>query len=206
MPPTSLIATCCFAATLLVACTSVSSPTSSSTGASNPPSASPTPAAPSMSSSPTSTLSAAQLAAIDAVDGYRAASVQIGNDPSSFTEAQMRSLLGKWAGAAVVKSNVASYLWLKKKGFRYDTGTKVLSTKASEATDVGYGTQVVVTRCIDQSPAKVLDRSGAEVSAKELGYTVPQLLLRQYTVQKRTGKDAFLVYGLAPTKGQCGPS
>ncbi|MGC3994779.1 MAG: hypothetical protein QM779_11805 [Propionicimonas sp.] len=158
------------------------------------------------SATPSPTWSADQAAAIAAVDGYRAASDQIGSDPSAFSKAQMTSLLSKWAGPAVVKANVASYLSLKKRGFRYDTGHSVLSTLASAASDTGYGTEVVVTRCIDQSPARVLDANGEEVSEQELGYQVSQFLLRQYTVQKRDADRAFRVYGLAPTKGECGPA
>ena len=118
----------------------------------------------------------------------------------------MKSVLGKWAGPDVVKANVASYVALKKRGFRYDTGNNVLSTLASTASDTSYGTEVVVTRCIDQSPARVLDKNGDEVSEGELGYRVSQFLLRQYTAQKRAGDKTFRVYGLAPTKGACGPS
>ncbi len=118
----------------------------------------------------------------------------------------MGTLLRKWAGPEVVKSNVASYLKLKKRGFRYDSGTKVLTTTATAASDVGYGTEVVITRCIDQSPARVLDKDDEVVSEEELGYKIPQFLLRQYTAQRRTDDKTFRVYGLAPTKGECGPS
>lgn len=118
----------------------------------------------------------------------------------------MRAMLEKWAGPEVVKSNVASFLSLKRRGFSYDIHTTVLTTKASRASDVGYGTEVVITRCIDQRPAKVLDKSGNEVSETELGYRVSEYLLRQYTAQKRTSDSTFRVYGLAPTKGECGPS
>ena len=114
-------------------------------------------------------------------------------------------MLSKWAGPEVVKSNVASYLKLKKQGFRYDSGTKVLATTATRVADVGYGTEVVITRCIDQSPARVLDKNGEAVSEETLGYRIPQVLLRQYTAQRRADDKAFRVYGLAPTKGECGP-
>lgn len=159
----------------------------------------------SSSAAPTATWSPEQAAALLAVDGYRAASDEIGANPAKFSEAQMRSMLKRWAGPEVVKSNVASFVALKKRGFKYEINTTVLTTKASRASDVGYGTEVVVTRCIDQRPAKVLDKNGAEVSQEELGYRVPEFLLRQYTAQKRTADKTFLVYGLAPAKGECGP-
>jgi hypothetical protein len=192
---------------LLCGCTSAvptPSPAPSLTAPSSPSATS----SPTASATPTSTptWSVEQAAAITAVDGYRAASDEIGANPTGFTEAQMRTLLGKWAGPEVVKSNVASYLQLKKRGFRYDSGTKVLTTAATRASDVSYGTEVVITRCIDQSPARVLDKDGEVVSEAELGYKIPQFLLRQYTAQKRTDDKTFRVYGLAPTKGECGPS
>ena len=192
---------------LLCGCTSTAPTPSIAPSQTTPSSTSATPSpTASVTSTPTPTWSVEQAAAIAAVDGYRAASDEIGANPAGFTEAQMRSMLNKWAGPAVVKSNVASYLKLKKQGFRYDSGTKVLTTTATAASDVGYGTEVVITRCIDQSPARVLDKNGEVVSEAELGYKIPQFLLRQYTAQKRTGDKAFRVYGLAPTKGECGSS
>ena len=157
------------------------------------------------SATPSPTWSAEQTAAIQAVDGYRAASDQIGMNPSGFSEAEMRALLAKWAGPEVVKANVASYLTLKKHGYRYAGATTVVSTKASRASDVGYGTEVVITRCIDQRAATVLDKTGAEVSEAHVGYSIPDFLLRQYTAQKRTADSSFRVYGLGSAKGQCGP-
>lgn len=203
-PTPALIA----ASALLVLLSGCTAPSASSPPSSSAPTSSAHATAPSESPSvtPAPTWSADQAAAIAAVDGYRAASQQIGTNPAAFTEAQMKTLLGKWAGPAVVKANVASYLALKKRGFRYDTGNTVLNTLASSASETGYGTEVVITRCIDQSPARVLDKNGDEVSEQELGYQVSQFLLRQYTAQKRSGDKTFRVYGLAPTKGECGPS
>ena len=157
------------------------------------------------SATPSPAWSTEQAAAIQAVDGYRAASDQIGADPARYTEAQMRSMLGKWAGPEVVKANVASYIALKKRGYRYAGTTIVVSNKVSRASDVGYGMEVVITRCIDQRVATVLDKTGAEVSEAQLGYSIPDFLLRQYTTQKRTADASFRVYGLGSAKGQCGP-
>ncbi len=203
-PTPALIA----ASVLLVLLSGCTAPPASSPPSPSAPTSSASATAPSESPSvtPTPTWSADQAAAIAAVDGYRTASQQIGTNPAAFTGAQMKTILGKWAGPAVVKANVASYLALKKRGFRYDTGNTVLNTLASSASETGYGTEVVITRCIDQSPARVLDKNGAEVSEHKLGYQVSQYLLRQYTAQKRSGDKTFRVYGLAPTKGECGPS
>lgn len=205
MAPTPALIAASVLFVLLSGCTAPSASSPPSPGA---PTSSASATAPSESPSvtPTPTWSADQAAAIAAVDGYRAASQQIGTNPAVFTEAQMKTLLGKWAGPAVVKANVASYLALKRRGFRYDTGNTVLNTLASSASETGYGTEVVITRCIDQSPARVLDKNGDEVSEQELGYQVSQFLLRQYTAQKRSGDKTFRVYGLAPTKGECGSS
>lgn len=205
MAPTPALIAACSALAVLTSCTSpvVTPAPTPSVSASSP---TPTTAPPSSSPTPSPTWTVDQAAAIAAVDGYRAASDKIGANPAAFTEAQMRSMLKRWAGPAVVTANVGSYLSLKKRGFRYDIQTKVLTTDASRPADVGHGREVVITRCMDQSPAKVLDKDGDEVTEAELGYRVSRFLLRQYTVQKRSGTQRFLVYGLSPTKGKCGAS
>jgi len=202
MAPTPALIAVVTAVLAVTGCTSTVSPPSSSppvtptqTSSSFPPSASVTPTPP---------WSRDQAAAIAAVDGYRAAGEQIGTAPGDFTEAQMQALLAKWAGPAVVKANVASYLDLKKRGFRFVGVTSVVTTNATPATDVGYGTQVVITRCIDQRAARVVDSAGAEVSETELGYPIPEFLLRDYTAQKRTGEKSYRIFGLGSAKGQCG--
>lgn len=204
MAPTPALIAALVACLLLSGCTpsvaTTSTPPPSQTAS---PSISPTPSS-TPSVTPSATLSVEQAAALLAVDGYRAASDQIGSDPAGFSEAEMRSLLGKWAGPQVVKANVASYLELKKHGYRYAGATTVMSTKATRASDVGYGTEVVITRCIDQRAAKVLDKTGTEVDEADLGYNIPDFLLRQYTAQKRDADKSFRVYGLGPAKGECG--
>lgn len=188
---------------LCAGCTSAGSPTTTPTGGAATPESSASVGTP--SATPRSTWTPDQAAAVAAVDGYRAASDKIGANPAGFSEAEMRALLAKWAGPAVVKANVASYLALKKQGYRYAGATILVSTKASRASDVGYGTEVVITRCIDQRAAIVLDRSGGEVDEAELGYSIPDFLLRQYTAQKRVADSSFRVYGLSSAKGECGP-
>jgi len=200
MAPTPALIAACITFVLLSGCTSaVTSPSSSTPAVS----ASPTQTAPSPTPSPT--WSAEQAAAIATVDEYRTSGQKIWADPAAFSEKQMRALLKSSAGPKVVDANVASYLDLKKRGFRYDGATAVLTTTATKASDVGYGTEVIVTRCIDQRALRVLDATGAEVSTAQLGYELPDFNLRQYTVQKRGADKAFRVYGIAPTKGKCGP-
>ncbi|MFV0429544.1 MAG: hypothetical protein ACK5KO_08990 [Arachnia sp.] len=204
MAPTPALIAACSVFLLLSACTP-SAVTPPPTSPATAPTPTPTASQVSPSATPSPTWSADQAAAIAAVDEYRAASDQIAADPASFSEPEMRSLLGKWAGPEVVKANVASYLSLKKRGFRYGGSTIVVSTRATRAADVGYGTEVVITRCIDQRAATVLDKAGVEVAESELGYNIPDFLLRQYTAQKRAADKSFRVYGLAPAKGECGP-
>ena len=203
MAPTPALIIALFACLLLSGCTSpeTTSPSAASPTAS---SSAVTPSSQSPSASPTPTWSADQAAAIAAVDEYRAASQKIWADPAAFSEKAMRALLTPSAGPEVVNSNVASYLDLKKRGFRYEGDTSVLTTLASKSSDVGYGTEVVVTRCVDQRGIRVVDKDGAEVSAEKLGYELPDFNLRQYTVQKRTTDKGFRIYGIAPTKGECG--
>jgi len=159
----------------------------------------------SVSPTPTPTWSADQAAAIRAVDDFRAASRDIGADPAQFSEAEMRALLKKASAGNVLTGALTGYLRLKKLGYHYLGEAPVLMTTATRASDVGYALQVIVTKCIDQRALQVVDSAGSEVSEKELGYTIPDFNLRQYTVQKRTGSKVFLVYGIAPTKGECGP-
>lgn len=204
MASSSSLVVGCLAAILLSACTSSSPPATtapvSSTAASSatPTSATPVP-------TPTPTWSTEQLAAIQAVEDYRSAIRKIEADPSGFTEAEMRSALRKVAGGDVIPAKVNTYVALKKQGFRYDGETLVVSTKASRPSDASYGREVVVTSCLDQRGLRVLNKTGNEVSEAELGYVIPDFNLRQYTVVKTKGADRFLVYGLSPGKGECGP-
>ena len=101
-------------------------------------------------------------------------------------------------------ANVSSYLSLKKRGLRYDGDAEAVNTKVSDVSKREYGLEAFVTKCLDQRGIRVVDEEGREVSESELGYSVPDFNLRQYTVVKRTGTRSFLVYGLAPAKGECG--
>lgn len=117
----------------------------------------------------------------------------------------MRALLTKVAGPEVVKANVGSYLNLKKRGFRYAGTVVPLKAISHGVTDVGYATQVIVTRCNDQRGLKAVDGSGREVDEATLGYKIPEFNMRQYVVQKRKGDKHFRVYGIGSASGSCGP-
>lgn len=203
MASSSSLVVGCLAAVLLSACTSSSPP-----GTTQPtPSATspiPTAASPTPSPSVTSTWSPEQLDALQSVEDYRAAIRPIAEDPAGFTEAKMRAILGKVAAREIVDANVSSYLSLKKRGFRYDGDAEAISTKVTDVSKREYGFEAFVTKCLDQRAIRVVDEAGREVSESELGYAVPDFNLRQYTVIKRTGTQSFLVYGLAPAKGECG--
>lgn len=197
----SLVVAVSTTAIVLSACTNTGSPG---------PSGSPSPLSPTAISAtptptPSQTWSAVEQAAIAAVDAYKAAARRIENDPAAFSEKQMKALLTKVAGPEVVKANVGSYLDLKKRGFRYTGGSVPVMTVSHGATDVGYATQVIVTRCSDQRGVKVLDKDGREVDEATLGYELPQFNMRQYVVQKRKGETHFRVYGLGKGSGSCGP-
>lgn len=204
MTSSSSLVVGCLAAILLSACTPSSPPaatvpvSSAATSSATPTSATPVP-------TPTPTWSTEQVAAIQAVEDYRSAIRKIEADPSGFTEAEMRAALREVAGGDVVPAKVNTYVALKKQGFRYDGETLVVSTKASHPSDASYGREVVVTSCLDQRGLRVLDKTGSEVSEAELGYAIPDFNLRQYTVVKTKGAERFLVYGLSPGKGECGP-
>lgn len=204
MAPTPALIAACSVFLLLSACTpSAVTPPPTSPGTA--PTPTPTASQTSPSVTPSPTWSADQAAAIAAVDEYRAAIHTIERDPAGFTEAQMTAILSKVAAGKVVAANVGSYLDLKKRGYRYDGDTSVVSTLVSNPSKESFGTEAFVTRCIDQRALRVLDSAGNEVTREELGYNVPDFNLRQYTVVRRTGSETFLVYGLAPAKGECGP-
>ncbi len=204
MARTPALIAVCITGVLLSGCTSAppSLPSAFSPVSSSPISTS---SPQSLSVSPSPTWSADQAAAITAVDEYRAVSQRIWSDPLEFSEKEMKALLNPTAGPEVVDSNVASYLDLKKRGLRYDGDTAVLTTVADKVSGLSYGTEVVVTRCVDQRAIRVVDKNGNDVGSSVLGYELPDFNLRQYTVQKRTTDKTFRVYGIAPSKGECGP-
>lgn len=196
----SLGVAACTAVVVLSACTIAGSPS---------PSGSPSPVSPTVVSAtptptPTQTWSAVEQAAIAAVDAYRDAGLRIENNPAAFTEKQMKAILTKVAGPEVVKANVGSYLNLKNRGFRYAGTVVPLMTMSHGVSDIGYATQVIVTRCNDQRGLKAVDKDGREVDEATLGYKLPEFNMRQYVVQKRKGDTHFRVYGIGKASGSCG--
>ncbi len=176
----SLVVAASAVAVLVSACTPAAAPTPSGPSTSGSPSVvsvTPTP-------TPTQTWSAVERDAIAAVDAYKAAARWIENDPAAFTEKQMKALLTKVAGPEVVKANVGSYLDLKKRGFRYTGAAIPLMTVSHGATDVGYATQVIVTRCNDQRGLKAVDKDGREVVPEREKFRIEYWALEEAKLQR----------------------
>lgn len=195
----SLVVAAGVVAILVSACTPSGSPS---------PSAAPTSESPTVSSAtptptPTQTLSRDQAAAIQAVDAYSAAGLQIGANPAGFTEKQMTALMSKVAGPAVVKANVGSFMDLRKKGLRYE-GSVVPTMTIAHPEKGSDGVEVYVTRCNDQRGLRAVDKNGQVVDEATLGYPIPAFNLRQYTVRKPAGEDHFRVFESGPIAGRCG--
>lgn len=197
----SLVVAASAVAILMAACTPPGSPSPSAAPTTGSPTTTPATPMP----SPTQTWSGVERDAIAAVDAYRDAGLRIENNPAAFTEKQMRAVLTAVAGPDVVEANVGSYLNLKKRGFRYAGTVVPLMTTSHGATDVGYATQVIITRCNDQRGLKAVDKNGREIDEATLGYKIPEFNMRQYVVQKRKGDKQFRVYGIGSASGSCGP-
>lgn len=163
------------------------------------PSASPTEASP--TPSPTATWGAEQAAAIDAVVRFAEADDQIGADPSAFTEKQMTELLKPSSGGEALESTVRWHLRLKEHRYRMAGEMEVVTTLSTKPVDDGRGIEVHVTQCQDQRQGKVVDASGAPVDGDD--FQIPAYNLRQYSVRKPPGEDAFRVFGFATINGPC---
>lgn len=162
------------------------------TSASEPPNSTPT---------PTPTWNADQSAAIDVVAKFGAANLRIQSDPVSFTKKQMTELLEPLSGGEALQATVKWQLRLKEKGYRVTGQIPVLSVTASRPADDGRGMEVHVTQCQDQREGKVVDRNGNPVSGDE--FEIPAYNLRQYSVRKPPGENAFRVFGYETINGAC---
>lgn len=168
-------------------------PTSSSSAT---PSLTPTP-----TPTPTPTWNPLQAAAIKAVEDYSAAFDQIGADPSAFTEEGMTQLLEKSSGDNALESTVAFLMSLKENQYRRLGSATVLKTLASDPVDDGRGDEVHVTTCRDQTAISIVDNDGAVVTDDE--FAIPAYNLRQLSVRKPPGEEAFRVFGFQTITGSC---
>ena len=190
---------------VLSGCTPAAAPTQSpSATAPSPsspaPTSTPTPTV-TLTPSPTATWGAEQAAAIGAVGRFAAADDQIGADPSAFTEKQMTELLRESSGGEALNSTVRWHLRLKENGYRLVGEMVVLDTLATKPVDDGRGIEVHVTQCQDQRLGKVVDSDGDPVEGDD--FQIPAYNLRQYSVRKPPGEDAFRVFGFTTINGAC---
>lgn len=197
----ALVVTAVLAA--LAGCTSFPTPTQTTPPATTPvstpaPTTTPTPNG---TPSPTSTWSAEQSAALEALAKFGAADDQIGADPSAFTEKQMRQLLEPFGGGEALESTIRWHLSLRKNGYHFSGELVVLNTVATKPVDDGRGPEVHVTRCQDQRQGKVVDSDGNPVRGDD--FKIPEYNLRQFSVRKPPGEDAFRVFGFETINGAC---
>ena len=176
-------------------------PTPGATAPSGVPSATISPT-PSESPTPTTSWSAEQQAAIDAVNGYSDVSQRIGADPSKYTEAQITSEFKKYLGGDMLPANVASFMRLKKNGWHYEGDVATLSLNATKAVDNhnSRGLEVHVTTCRDQTQRSIVDKTGALAKTEQ----PPKFNLRQLSVRKPSGSAEWRIYGIATVEGKCG--
>lgn len=170
-------------------------------------SATPTPSATAATPTPTprpthtETWSAEQAAAIEALAKFGAADDQIGADPSAFTEQQMRELLEPFGGGEALDATVRWHLLLKESGYHFAGEMVVLGTVATKPVDDGRGVEVHITRCQDQRQGQVVDADGNPVGGDD--FQIPEYNLRQFSVRKPPGEDAFRVFGFETINGKC---
>lgn len=187
---------------VLAGCTASPGPTPSP----SPPVATATPTTPTPSTpspTPTPTWDAKQTAAVKAVRAYFAASTKIGANPAKYTQTQMVVLLRDSIGGDMIKSNVDSYLYLKKRGYREVGKITMASVEVDKVADYGRGDKMTVTVCQDQTALQVVDRQGKVVASEQKN--TPAYLLREYTVRKPPGEGRFRVFGMRTGSGTCGP-
>lgn len=151
--------------------------------------------------SPTETWGPEQAAAIEAVSKFVEVGGRIGADPSAFTEQQMTTMLEEFGGGAALDATVTWYLRLKEHGYRFPGEMVVLSTLATRPVDDGRGTEVHVTRCQDQRQGQVVDKDDNPVDDDY--FEIPDYNLRQYSVRKPPGEQAFRVFGFETINGVC---
>lgn len=186
---------------VLIGCTTPSGPTPSPSApvATSTPT-SPTPSTP--TPTPTPRWDAKQRAGVKAVTDYFAASTKIGANPARYTQTQMVVLLRDSIGGDMIKSNVDSYLYLKKRGYREVGKITMASVEVDKVGDYGRGDEMMVTVCQDQTALQVVDRQGKVVASEKKN--TPAYLLREYTVRKPPNEGRFRVFGMRTGAGKCG--
>lgn len=182
-------------------CAPSPTPTQTTPPASTPtlsPSSTPTPT---VTPSPTPTWGPEQAAAIATVENFIDSSMRILADPSSFTSDQMSDLLAASSGGEALTASVGSFETMREKGFRVTGSVELLSKLPTEPVDDGRGAEVHVTVCQDQTSLRAVDKDGKAVVEER--YQYPDFLLRQFSVRKPPGEDAFRVFGFQTINGAC---
>lgn len=157
------------------------------------------PASQSGSPTPSSTLSANQQAAAEAVRGLVDTSVRLGSQPSQYTNPEMVKELQRYGTGDVPDAIANSYSRLRKNGWRYEGGIEIETLKVARPSL--NGTRVIVTACQNQSDLRIVNKAGEVVRDEQKNITA--FLLRQYTVRK-TDDAAWKVSGFETVKGACG--
>lgn len=186
---------------VIAGCTPSVEPTQTPTptpAAASSPTNSPTP---SVTPTPAPTWDADQSAAIEALTRFGEADDRIGTEPSAFTEAQMRELLEPYGGGEALESTIRWHLMLQENGYHFIGKIAVVQTVATDPVDDGRGIEVHITQCQDQREGKVVDADGDPVGGDD--FEIPEYNLRQYSVRKPPGEDAFRVFGFETINGAC---
>ncbi|MBK8458813.1 MAG: hypothetical protein IPL43_00170 [Micropruina sp.] len=177
------------------------------TGCTSPAPTTPNPATPSPTTSATSTptltttWSTGQVAAIKAVEDYNLASAKIGANPSAFSKAEMRNLLQRSIGGAMIEANVQGFQSMRSQGYHREGSAAIVWTVATDVADDGRGLEVHVTQCRDQTSIRIVDKAGSP--APEVEFQYPSHNLRQYSVRKPPGEESFRVFGMQTVNGAC---
>ncbi|MBK8463765.1 MAG: hypothetical protein IPL36_12450 [Nigerium sp.] len=112
-----------------------------------------------------------------------------------------RNIQRESSGGEALNSTVRWHLRLKENGYRLVGEMVVLDTLATKPVDDGRGIEVHVTQCQDQRLGKVVDSDGDPVEGDD--FQIPAYNLRQYSVRKPPGEDAFRVFGFTTINGAC---
>lgn len=113
----------------------------------------------------------------------------------------MTELLRESSGGEALDSTVRWHLRLKENGYRLVGEMVVLDTVATKPANDGRGIEVHVTQCQDQQLGKIVNSDGNPVDGDD--FQIPAYNLRQYSVRKPPGEDAFRVFGFATINGAC---
>lgn len=111
----------------------------------------------------------------------------------------MTAELEPFSGQDALTSTVGFLMSLKDNEYRREGSVVVRWVLATDVVDDGRGDEVHVTTCRDQSAVRIVDKNGGPVTGEE--FEVPEYNLRQLSVRKPPGEDAFRVFGFQTIPG-----